>query len=182
MSTLVQDEEYIPRYSYEDYEQWEGKWEIVSGIAYAMSPAPIIRHQEISSNIWLELKEQIKDCPLCKSLQAVDWKINHKTVVCPDNLVVCGEDIGEKYLTKTPGIIFEILSPSTAFKDRNVKSKLYSHMGVKYYILVDGVARTAEVFVLKDGVYQKIYDAQDDVVQFMLEACEIDFNFENIWF
>ena len=59
MAILAKDEEYIPRYSYEDYEQWEDKWEIVSGIAYAMSPAPMIRHQEISSNIWLELKEKL---------------------------------------------------------------------------------------------------------------------------
>ncbi len=106
MATLANDEEYVPRYSYKDYLEWEGKWELVAGIAYAVSPAPIIRHQEISSNIWLELREKSKACQLCKSLQAVDWKTDFKTVVCPDNLLVCGEDVGEKQLTKTPQIIF----------------------------------------------------------------------------
>jgi hypothetical protein len=48
MPTLALKEEYIPRYSYKDYLEWEGKWELIGGIAYAMSPAPIIKHQEIS--------------------------------------------------------------------------------------------------------------------------------------
>ncbi len=172
---------YISRYSYEDYEQWEDKWEIISGIAYAMSPAPMIRHQEISYKIASELSIHLKKCQQCKSLQAVDWKIDHKTVVCPDNLIVCGEDIGEKYLTKTPQIIFEILSPSTAFKDRNVKFKLYEKMYVKYYVLVDSAAKVAEVFLLSGKEYQKIKDAQNDSVKFELDGCEVDFDFEKIW-
>jgi len=181
MAVLAKDEEYIPRYSYKDYLEWEGKWELIGGIAYAMSPAPIIKHQEISYNIASQLHDKLKDCKLCKSLQAVDWKTDFKTVVCPDNLVVCGEDIGDKQLTKTPQIIFEILSPSTSFKDRNVKYKLYEKMGVKYYILVDGSALTAEVFELLDGEYQKIKNAQDDVLKFSWYGCEIDFNFAKIW-
>ncbi len=181
MPNVVQNKEYIPRYTYQDYLEWEGKWELIGGIAYAMSPAPIIKHQEISYNIAHHLHALLKDCKQCKSLQAVDWMTDFKTVVCPDNLAVCGEDIGDKQLTKTPEIIFEILSPSTAFKDRNVKYQLYEKMGVKYYILVDGVALTAEVFELLDGAYQKRQNAQDDVVKFSWQACEIDFDFSQIW-
>jgi hypothetical protein len=29
----------LPYYTYEDYVQWEGKWELIDGIPYAMSPA-----------------------------------------------------------------------------------------------------------------------------------------------
>ena len=181
MAVVAQEQEYIPRYNYDDYKRWEGKWELIRGIPYAMSPAPVIRHQEISANIWLELKEKSKDCQKCKSLQAVDWKIDDNTVVCPDNLLVCGEDIGEKYLTKVPEIIFEVLSQSTMFKDRNVKYKLYEKMGVSYYILVDPSARVAEVFTLQNGVYEKIKNAQDDVVEMQTKNCKISFDFAKIW-
>ncbi len=181
MAVLAEEEEYIPRYTYDDYKQWEGKWELIRGIPYAMSPAPVIRHQEISANIWLELKEKVKNCEKCKSLQAVDWKIDEKTVVCPDNLLVCGDDIGEQYLVKTPQIILEVLSPSTMFKDRNVKFKLYEKMGVQYYILVDTSAKVAEVFRLENGAYKKLKNAQDEVVTFTLENCTIDFDFGKIW-
>ncbi len=174
--SLAYKDEYIPRYTYDDYKNWEGKWEIINGIAYAISPAPVIKHQEISGNIYMQLKQKSKDCKNCKSLQAVDWKIDEKTTICPDNLLVCGTEIGDKYLTKTPSIIFEILSPSTAFKDKNVKFQLYESKGVKYYIIVDGTKETAEIFELYNKKYQKTKNNR-----FILEGCEIDFDFENIW-
>lgn len=61
MPSLVIDEEYIPRYySYNDYLEWEGKWELIGGIAYAMSPTPIIKHQEISYSIASQLHKKLK--------------------------------------------------------------------------------------------------------------------------
>lgn len=181
MAVLAEEEEYIPRYTYDDYEQWKGKWELIRGIPYAMSPSPVIRHQEISFNIGAELKEKAKSCKKCKSIQAVDWKIDDKTVVCPDNLLICGDKIGEQYLVKAPQIIFEVLSPSTMFKDRNVKFKLYEKMGVGYYILVDTSAKVAEVFMLKNSAYKKLKNAQEETMKFTFENCVIDFDFSKIW-
>ena len=37
----------LPDYSYSDYVKWEGRWELISGIPYAMSPSPIFFHQDI---------------------------------------------------------------------------------------------------------------------------------------
>ncbi len=37
--------EYLPKYKYDDYKQWEGKWELIHGIPYAMSPALGFEHQ-----------------------------------------------------------------------------------------------------------------------------------------
>ncbi len=41
----------LPHYTYEDYCQWEGRWELIEGIPYAMSPAPVPGNQWVSSNI-----------------------------------------------------------------------------------------------------------------------------------
>ena len=43
--------EYIPQYTYEEYKTWEGKWELIYGVPYAMSPAPILKHQKIGNKI-----------------------------------------------------------------------------------------------------------------------------------
>ncbi|WP_457626586.1 hypothetical protein [Persephonella sp.] len=34
-------EKYLPNYTVEDYKQWEGDWELIEGIAYAMVPSPL---------------------------------------------------------------------------------------------------------------------------------------------
>ncbi|HRF57820.1 MAG TPA: Uma2 family endonuclease, partial [Campylobacterales bacterium] len=112
--------EHLPSYTYDDYANWEGKWELIHGIAYNMSPAPVKKHQFISSNIAWELKNALLDCPRCIALLPVDWRISDDTVVCPDNLVVCDEDMEGAYIVKAPLIIFEVLSKSTASKDCNL--------------------------------------------------------------
>jgi Uma2 family endonuclease len=172
--------ENIPHYTYEDYKNWEDAWEIINGIAYAMSPAPMIKHQKVSNNIAWILKEQLQTCDSCQALLPVDWKISEDTVVQPDNLIVCYEPKGA-YISKAPTMIFEILSKSTAKKDKTVKFELYENEGVKYYIIVDPDENIAKAYKLKDGRYIKMLDATDESVDFDLGRCQIEINFDKLW-
>jgi len=173
--------EYLPHYTYEDYVAWEGRWEIIEGIPYAMSPAPMKKHQFISSNIGWQLKNLLKDCKRCKALLPVDWKIAEDTIVQPDNLVVCDEDLEGAYITKAPLLIFEILSKSTAIKDVNIKFKIYEQEGVPYYCIVNPNEKIAKLYKLKDGKYIKEGDFIDKSYKFLLEDCEMDFDFGKVW-
>src|ERR1700724_3853005 len=91
MSALVS---ILPHYTYDDYRLWEGRWEIIDGIPYAMSPAPSLRHQLVTGNIIGELRNALKstECnEACKVYNFIDLKISEDTVVQPDVSVVCGE-------------------------------------------------------------------------------------------
>jgi Uma2 family endonuclease len=55
-----------------------------------------------------------------------------------------------------PDWVCEILSPSTASRDREVKMPLYAHYRVSYAWLVDPEARTLEAFRLEAGVWQEV--------------------------
>lgn len=175
---------YLPKYTYEDYKLWEGKWELIHGIPYAMSPAPRIEHQEVSGNINYQLLTLLKHCKNCKTLLPVDWKIDSEeddTVLQPDNLVIC-KDVKGNFITEAPIMIFEIISPSTAVKDRFTKYNIYESQKVKYYIIVDLDIKSADVFELRNDRYEKIIEANNDAVKFDLDTdCKIDFNFSEIW-
>jgi len=41
----------LPHYTYQDYIQWEGKWELIDGIPHSMSPALTPQHQLIANNL-----------------------------------------------------------------------------------------------------------------------------------
>lgn len=69
----------------------------------------------------------------------------------PDNSVICHTPKNEAYITKSPKIIFEILSQSTEKKDKELKYHLYEEEGVFYYIIVDPIEFIAKVYHLKDG-------------------------------
>lgn len=178
MGTLTNNH---PHYTWQDYQHWEGRWELLEGIPYAMSPAPTLTHQSISTKISWQLSDLLQNCQKCQALLPIDWRINESTVVQPDNLVVCGSVEGA-YLSYAPELIFEILSPSTAQKDRTVKFELYEREGVPYYVIVDPEASTAKIYrLLADGRYVKQLDAQKHTYEFKLADCQLAFDFSQIW-
>ena len=175
--------EYLPTYSYEDYKLWDDNWELIYGVPYAIAPAPMIKHQNISSKIARYLGESLENCQKCQVLLPIDWKISDDTIVQPDNSVICHNPKNEAYITKAPKIIFEILSKSTAKKDKELKYELYQQEGVKYYIIVDPNESIAKVYELKKGRYIKVIDAYEESVEFYIKECDIsiNFNFSKIW-
>ena len=175
-------EEYYPAYTYEDYKLWEGDWELIDGIPYAMAPAPMIKHQAVSNKIAWQLQETLKECGSCQALLPIDWKIDERTIVQPDNLVICHTPDNEAYINRAPEVIFEILSRSTARKDMHLKYDLYEQEGVKYYIIVDPNDQIAKVYTLNsDGQYMKVADVSGESIDFTLEVCSFTFDFSKIW-
>ncbi len=170
----------LPHYRYEDYKQWEGNWELIGGIPYAMTPSPGFKHQRISQKIAAALEELLADCPACQPLVALDWIVSDDTVVQPDNLVICYTPEGD-FLTRAPELIFEILSPPTSRKDRITKFHLYEREGVPYYCIVDPDTRVVKIYRLHEGRYIKQADLQDEHHRFELGGCSIDFDFSGIW-
>lgn len=170
----------LPHYTYNDYVHWEGRWELLDGIAYAMTPAPSIEHQRISQKIARLLDEALENCAKCVALLPVDWKITDDTIVQPDNLVVCYQPSGS-YLTRAPTLIFEVLSSSTRRKDESIKFRLYEAESVLYYCLVDPDDKLIRIFQLNDGHYIKQLDATTETFQFELPKCRITFDCSKLW-
>jgi Uma2 family endonuclease len=174
----------LPHYTYEEYCQWEGRWEIIEGIPYAMSPAHSPRHQWVSSNIKYEIKDAIKKsgCKNCKVYDFIDIKISEDTVLQPDAVVACKE-ITKAFLDFPAALVVEILSPSTAMKDRNNKFTIYQFQKIPYYIIIDVEKNEIEIYHLKgDGRYQLEKTATDLPYTFHLDNnCSVDVLLKNIW-
>lgn len=174
----------LPHYTYEEYRLWEGRWEIIEGIPYAMSPAPIPTHQWVSVNIMSELKLSLKasNCKSCKVYNAIDIKISEDTVVQPDAVVVCSE-ITKPFLDFPPALVVEILSPSTAMKDRNNKFYQYQSFNIPYYLIVDVDKNAVEIYLLsQEGKYQLQEFTQEEPYSFLLEdGCTVPITLRNIW-
>ncbi len=173
--------ENLPKYTWKDYFSWEGRWELIEGVPYAMTRLPSFRHQIISGRVHVELTRVLRDCPSWVALLPVDWKVDEHTVLQPDNLVVCGGFPPEPPLKTPPVLVFEVLSPSTEIKDRHLKFKIYERAGVKYPVLVDPEREEAEIFRLEEGRYRLWCKVRREKVGFDLGECEIEFHFGNIF-
>lgn len=143
-------------FTYKDYVGWpeDERWEIIAGEAYAMTPAPSIRHQRmsgyLSSLFVLFFKERE-----CQPFHApTDVVFDEQNIVQPDLLVVCDKNkITEQNIQGAPDLVVEILSPSTALKDKREKRALYERFGVREYLIVYPAEEIVERFALTDGRY-----------------------------
>ena len=173
-------EKYRPSYTYEDYCQWEGRWELIEGMPYAMSPLPVPDHQRVCGNLFTILKYSLRnDCKKCKVYLPLDWKISDDTIVQPDLLTVC-EKIEKKYLDFPPAFVAEILSPSAAAKDRNIKMELYHAQGVKYYCILDIQFKKIEIYELINSLYKPV-SVNPSNFDFTFDTCEAHVSFEDLW-
>lgn len=145
-------------FTYSDYVTWpEGeRWELIGGEAYSMTPAPSIRHQEISGYLYLVLGQFLKGKG-CRPFHApTDVVLDERNVVQPDLLVVCDKNkITESCIEGAPDLVVEILSLATALKDKRDKLALYERFGVREYLIVYPAEELVERFVLSEGRYGK---------------------------
>ena len=154
------------KFTYQDYKAWpdEERWEIIDGFAYNMSPAPAINHQTIVGNFHTFLNVSLRG-KICRAFMApTDVILSEFDVVQPDVFVVCDpKKIAEKNIQGAPDLAIEIISPSTATKDRREKFNLYEKYGVREYLIVEPEAKHVERFSLNEaGQFDRreIFDAQ----------------------
>jgi len=174
--------------SYSDYLQWDkGRWELIDGEVFDMTPAPSRQHQKISGELFAEIHQKLKDshcevyaAPFDVRLpdhdQVSDAEI--MTVVQPDIVVVCDlAKLDDRGCLGAPELVIEILSPATAVKDLKNKRELYERHGVGEYWLVHPLDKLFRVYVLgADGRYGKdeIYADDDVIVSHTVEGVSID--------
>lgn len=174
----------LPHYTYTDYLEWEGRWEIIEGIPYAMSPAPTPRHQLIAANIKYELISGIKkaNCGNCHVYDFIDFKPAEDVVVQPDALIICGS-VKKNFLDFPPSLVVEILSPSTALKDRNNKYIIYESQKIPYYLIIDPDNNVIEVYKLntQNKYAMEVFDPALPYTFNLKDECSIDATLANIW-
>lgn len=146
---------YIPHYTVEDYEMWEGHWELWSGVPIAISPSSR-RHQQVASNLHFILRQTLAgaDCEGCEVLYETDWRIEQDTVLRPDMLVACHHE-PSRFVEQPPQFVAEILSESTRQRDLLYKRDMYQSLGVNYYLTIDPEAETYQLLQWTSGGYQE---------------------------
>lgn len=125
----------LETYTYNDYKNWEGDWELIYGHPYAMAPSPVGKHQFIMGRIIYQLNKILdeKECNSCYVLGEIDYIVSNDTILKPDVALVCGKL--PKFIKKPPLCVFEIISPSTKLRDEITKKEIYEKNKVKLFLV-----------------------------------------------
>ncbi len=158
------------RYTWADYRSWpeDERWELIDGVAYSMSAAPSIRHQDVVLGLSSRLEMQLRGRPCRPFIAPTAVKLSEHDVVEPDILVVCDPcKITPSHIEGPPELIVEVLSPGTSAKDLRPKKALYERAGVSEYLVVDPLEHYAIRFLLgADGYDKGTVFACDEVLTF----------------
>ena len=165
------------KYTYEDYMRTpdDVRYELLDG-ELILSPSPRTAHQRTSMKILIPLITFVKENELGEVFHApYDVALDDFNVVQPDILFVSNERahiVTELNIQGAPDLVIEILSPSTARRDRTQKRSLYERHDVKEYWQGDTDAKEVTVLTLENGVYRVagVYGAGQTVVSPLLEG------------
>jgi Uma2 family endonuclease len=162
-------------YNYANYLKWffPERVEIIKGKVLKLA-APNVGHQNISLNLTLQIGIYLKHKPCQLFVAPFDVRLSKfkedkaiDSVVQPDLCIICDpKKIDEKGCNGAPDMIVEILSPSTAQRDLELKYSLYEENGVKEYWIVQPNDQTVSVFDLVGEKYvlRGIYHRQKMVL------------------
>lgn len=167
-------------YTYDDYKLWDGDWELIGGVPLAMSPTPMRKHQSIASEIIIQLGNHLEECFMCEVLGEVDYKVSEDTILRPD-VVLTSNETHEAYLTKSPEIIVEIISKSSAKRDEVYKFDIYEAQKVKYYIIIYPDDLIAKVYKLDGKAYDKQGDFSLESYSFEETTCKVSLDFKKVF-
>lgn len=150
-------------YTYADYLLWQftERVELIKGKIFAMSPAPVRRHQVISGKInrYLDRYFEFKNCGLYYApfdVRLINFKKSTDdnqvvSVVQPDLCVVCDvSKLDDKGCIGAPDLIIEILSPGNSKKEMGVKFDLYEENAVKEYWIVNPSENSIFIYTLQN--------------------------------
>src|SRR5436190_22690694 len=121
-------------WTYEDYVRLtdEGEcFEIIDGEAF-VNPQPTFWHQFASTNLEFLVQLFLKARDLGVMVHTVDVVFAEDCVLQPDIVVALNEHltrIGKAGIFGAPDFVIEILSPSTASRDRRKKLAVYARHG-----------------------------------------------------
>ena len=173
----------LENYTYEDYldidRTTKERVELIDGRIYMMAGASAT-HQDTVGNIFFILKNLSREKERClPRIAPYDLKLfngSDQNIVQPDVMLFCEEE-------NIPCAIFEVLSDSTAHKDKSVKKELYERFGIKEYFLVDTTLKIVDKYELDRSRYYYVqgFGIEDEMPVDCLDAAvSVAEVFENI--
>jgi len=144
--------------------------ELIDGEHY-VTPSPILRHQQISGDLYFLLRSFLENHPIGQVLYApLDVVFSHIDVVVPDLLYISNERAADvltrAHVSGSPDLVIEIGSPGTRKRDETIKRRLYERSGVLEYWIVD-----PELDVIR--VYRRAEESFARAIELSLEADDI---------
>lgn len=161
--------------------------ELLDGVLYDMA-SPTLNHQRVIQGIYNQIYECMNlhpsDCELFLAPVDVELAGPLDTVLVPDLVIVCDPDkTAHRNVEGAPDFVLEVLSPSTAYRDKFLKLNKYANSGVREYWIVDIARQKAYVYLFeKETPDKSLEGGNEDKFSSDEQAAGVDYDIETYSF
>lgn len=149
--------------------QDEIRKELIDGKIIAMSPRPTFNHNRAAFKIAALFDRYLEGRKYTTIADGTDLYLTEEDRFIPDMMVVCDRSkIQSDGVHGAPDLVVEVLSPSTAKRDRGCKKDTYEKCGVQEYWLVNPADKSVEIHRLEGQSYV-LFDIYHVYPDWMLE-------------
>ncbi len=145
--------------------------ELINGEIF-VAPAPRDSHQKTVFRAAKYIESIAPEGEI--RVSPIDVYLDDINVVQPD-VMWNGVDspcvlVEDAYWRGAPDLVVEVLSPSTALRDKSTKFQLYEQFGVREYWIIDPTGQYIEVYVLTAGKFarQGVFGGSDSFTSAVL--------------
>lgn len=145
----------VRRWTYDEFARLPNdgnRYEVIGGELY-VTPAPTPLHQKIVTRLIAALDGFCDAHELGEVFAPIDVLFGEGDYLTPDLVFVARNRMGivsDRAAEAAPDLVVEVLSPTTAMRDRGIKRERYAKFGVKEYWIVDAVRGRIERYLLQD--------------------------------
>jgi Uma2 family endonuclease len=135
------------------------RYEVIDDELY-VTPAPGTRHQRIVTDLVVHLGAFVRSHGLGELfVSPFDVLFAEGDYMEPDLVFVRRDRVGllsDRGVEGAPDLVVEVLSPSTAGRDRGIKLDRYRLFGVPEYWIIDAESRTVDIWKLAEGADEPV--------------------------
>ncbi len=128
------------------------RYELIQGVL-RLSPSPFRPHGTVAGRFFRVLDTYLDEHPVGTAGMECDVILETGDVLRPDVHFASGPPI-RGHIRRVPELVAEVLSASTAERDRELKGRIYLHAGVREFWLIDPDKHTLEVRYHDEGTWQ----------------------------
>ena len=162
METAFRSEE---RFSQQRFWRWmcdrpsddRARYELIGG-RIVMTPPPGWPHGSVDTQVITLLNQHVQAAKVGIVLTNTDFELPSGDTLAPDVAFIATERFAAgppprrgRFLRIVPNLVVEVVSESTAHRDRTEKAEIFGRNGVDEYWLVDTSRRELTILVLVEG-------------------------------
>ena len=137
-----------------------------------------VAHAALCARLASLLDQALADGPCMVYTGDVRMQLAEKRYLYPDVTVACGEQTGT--MLTNPGVVIEVLSPTTEKRDRGAKFKAYKALpSVQEYVLIGSEYKAIEVHWRDGNFWRQYHYREGDVVE--LKSLGVGFPFDDVY-